>query len=96
MSEVINGAVTALEAKMEDADFDSSVKFVIDGEGAVMVDSDGVRAGDEDAACTLTADTDTFQAIMDGSLNATAAFMTGKLTVEGDMGVAMKLGALLA
>ncbi|MFQ5437529.1 MAG: SCP2 sterol-binding domain-containing protein, partial [Paracoccaceae bacterium] len=80
MSEVIAGAVEALENKLSGAGFDASVKFVINGEGAVIVDEAGVRAGDDEAQCTLCADADTFTAIMDGSLNATAAFMTGKLT----------------
>lgn len=96
MSDVIDGAVEALKAKLGDGGFDASVKFAIDGEGSVVVDSDGVRASDDDASCTLSADADTFQAMMDGSLNPTAAFMTGKLKVDGDMGVAMKLGSLLA
>ena len=95
MSEVINAAVAALSAKLGSG-FDSTVKFAITGEGAVMVDSDGVRSGDEDADCTLTADPDTFQSMMDGSLNPTAAFMTGKLSVDGDISIAMKLGAMLA
>jgi len=95
MSDVIDAAVAALSEKIGDG-FDSSVKFAITGEGAVMVDGEGVRAGDEDAECTLTADADTFQAMMDGSLNPTAAFMTGKLSVDGDMGIAMKLGSMLA
>lgn len=96
MSDVLEGAVTALTARMEGADFDQSVKFTIEDEGSVIVDADGVRIGDDDADCTLTASADTFEAMMDGSLNPTAAFMTGKLSVDGDMGVAMKLGALLA
>ncbi|MGB5558977.1 MAG: SCP2 sterol-binding domain-containing protein [Paracoccaceae bacterium] len=95
MSEVITAAVAALNAKM-DSGFDGSAKFVIEGEGAVMVDSDGARAGDEDADVTLTADTETFQSMMSGDLNPTAAFMSGKLAVDGDMGMAMKLGAILA
>jgi putative sterol carrier protein len=45
---------------------------------------------------TLTADAETFRAILDGSLNPTAAFMTGKLAVDGDMGAAMRLGAVLS
>ncbi len=96
MSDIINGAVEALQAKLGDGGFDSSVKFSITGEGSVIVDDAGARASEDDADCTLTADADTFQAMMDGSLNPTAAFMTGKLSVDGDMGVAMKLGALLA
>lgn len=95
MSDVVSKAVETLQAKMEGG-FDGSVKFMIEGEGAIMVDGDGVRAGDEDAECTMTADPETFEAILDGDLNPTAAFMSGKLTVDGDMGTAMKLGSVLA
>ena len=45
---------------------------------------------------TLSADVETFQSILDGELNPTAAFMSGKLTVDGDMGAAMRLGSVLA
>ena len=51
---------------------------------------------DDEADVTLTADADTFQSIMSGDLDPTAAFMTGKLAVDGDMGMAMKLGSVLA
>jgi len=95
MSEVIDGAVKALNEKMGGEGFSSTAKFVIEGEGSVMVDGDGARAGDEPADVTLTADAETFQAMMDGGINPTAAFMTGKLSVDGDMGLAMQLGAVL-
>ncbi len=96
MSDVINAAVAALQAKMGDGSFDGVAKFVVSGEGAIMIDGDGVRAGDDDADVTLTADQDTFQDIMSGDLNATSAFMTGKLSVDGDMGKAMALGSVLS
>jgi putative sterol carrier protein len=95
MSDVIEAAVAALNDKIDDG-IDGSVKFVIEDEGSIIVDAGGVRAGDDEADVTLTADLDTFKAMMDGELNPTAAFMTGKLTVDGDMGMAMKLGAALA
>lgn len=95
MSDVVAKAVEALQAKM-DGGFDGSVKFEIADEGTIMVDGAGVRAGDEDAECTMSADAETFEAILDGSLNPTAAFMSGKLTVDGDMGQAMKLGTVLS
>lgn len=94
MSDVVNQAVEALNAKM-DGGFDGTAKFVIEGEGSLIIDGDGVRAGDDDADVTLTADTDTFKSILDGDLNPTAAFMTGKLSVDGDMGAAMKLASVL-
>lgn len=95
MSNVIEAAVAALNDKLGGTDFDGSAKFVIEGEGAVVVDSSGARASDEEADVTLTADTDTFQSMMAGDLNPTAAFMSGKLSVDGDMGMAMKLGTIL-
>lgn len=95
MSEVIDAAVTALTAKLNGG-FDGVAKFVIPGEGAIMMDADGVRAGDEEADVTLTASTETFQAILSGDMNPTTAFMTGKLSVDGSMGLAMKLGSVLS
>ena len=95
MSDVINAAVSALNDKLGGADFDGSAKFMIEGEGAVVIDSSGARASDEEADVTLTADVDTFQSMMTGDLNPTAAFMSGKLSVDGDMGMAMKLGSIL-
>ena len=44
---------------------------------------------------TLTASEDTFRAMLEGDLNPTTAFMTGKLSVDGNMGKAMALGAKL-
>lgn len=96
MSDVLSGAVDALNAKLGDAGFSGSAKFVIEGEGAIVVDSDGARAGDDDTDVTLTADAETFQGIMEGDVNPTSAFMTGKLSVDGDMGMAMSLGSVLS
>lgn len=99
MSDVVNAAVAALGEKLAGG-FAGSAKFVITGEGAIMLDSSGARAADKAAAepadVTLTADAETFKAILDGTLNPTVAFMTGKLAVDGDMGQAMQLGAALS
>lgn len=96
MSEIVTEAVKALNAKMDGAGFDGTAKFEINGEGAVMIDENGARAGDDAADVTLSADSDVFQEILEGSLNPTSAFMSGKLAVDGDMGLAMKLGSVLA
>jgi len=95
MSDVINSAVTALNEKISAGAFDGTAKFQIEGEGAIMLDSDGARAADEEADVTMIADADVFQQILDGSINPTTAFMTGKLKVEGDMGAAMRLAPIL-
>ncbi|MBK0326888.1 SCP2 sterol-binding domain-containing protein [Rhodobacteraceae bacterium F11138] len=96
MSEFLEKAASELNTKLSAADFDGTAKFDVAGEGAIMMDSAGARVGDEDADVTLSADAETFQAIFDGEMNPTSAFMTGKLTVDGDMGMAMKLAAVLA
>ena len=90
MSDVITTAAAKLGAKI--SSFDGVAKFVIPGEGAIMIDSAGVRAADEAADVTLTAEAEVFRAILDGDMNPTMAFMSGKLSVDGSMGLAMKLG----
>lgn len=96
MSDIVNQAVVALNEKMGDAGFDGSAKFDIEGEGAVIIDANGARAGDEDTDVTLSADVETFQGILSGDVNPTSAFMAGQLKVDGDMGQAMKLASVLA
>jgi putative sterol carrier protein len=94
MSDIIAAAVATLGAKVPS--FDGVAKFVIPGEGAIMLDEAGVRADDAPADVTLTAEADVFKAILDGDMNPTTAFMTGKLSVDGNMGLAMKLAGALA
>jgi len=100
MSEVIAAAVAALNEKIAGDSYDGTARFKImsDGqeEGTIMLSGDGAYAGDGDADVTMIAETDVFQSILAGELNPTAAFMTGKLKVEGDMGAAMRLGSVLA
>ncbi|WP_299042846.1 SCP2 sterol-binding domain-containing protein [uncultured Tateyamaria sp.] len=96
MSDTVTEAVAVLNQKLASADFDGTAKFDIEGEGAIMMDASGARAGDEPADVTLSADADTFRSILEGDTNPTAAFMTGKLKVDGDMGMAMKLASVLA
>jgi putative sterol carrier protein len=96
MSDIIDAAVTALNAKLAGEGFDGSAKFVIEGEGAVRIDENGASADDGDADVTLTSDAETFKGILEGDINPTAAFMGGQLTIDGDMGLAMKLGSVLS
>ena len=96
MSEVLEKAVAAINDKMAGATFDSSVKFKIEDEGSIVVDSDGVRVSDAETDCTLIASLDVFTKILDGDMNATEAYMTGSLKVEGSMSAAMELSSLLA
>ena len=95
MSDMIAEAVEALDAKAKASGLSETVKFNIEGEGAVVIDSTGARASDEEADLTVTADAETFQGMLDGTLDSTSAFMMGKITIDGDMGLAMKLGTIL-
>lgn len=78
----------------------NSYVFEIDGAGTWRVDVDNgdvsvsEGGGEGDADTTIAASEETFQQIAAGDLNATTAYMTGKLKVRGDMGAAMKLQRL--
>lgn len=47
------------------------------------------------AGCTMTLDSEDFIKMFAGELKPTSAFMTGKLKIQGDMGLAMKLEKLM-
>ena len=76
----------------------ASYKFDIDGSGSWLVDvDDGKVTVTEDggaADCTISTSSETFLKIANGEQNPTAAYMSGKLKVKGDMGQAMKLQKL--
>ncbi|XAT61599.1 sterol carrier family protein [Rhodobacteraceae bacterium Araon29] len=95
MSNVIAEAVAALNTKLDGTTFDGSAKFSITGEGSIIIDTNGIRAGDDETDVTLSADAETFRDILSGDLDSTSAFMSGRLLVDGDMGTAMRLGTIL-
>src|SRR4029453_14984839 len=76
----------------------NSYVFEIDGAGTWKVDVDDgdvkVTEGGGDADATISATEETFEQIASGDMNATTAYMTGKLKIKGDMGAAMKLQKL--
>ncbi|MEM8752732.1 MAG: SCP2 sterol-binding domain-containing protein [Pseudomonadota bacterium] len=90
----VEDMAASLKDKVENGDFDSSIKFVT-GDGVLVIDGSSISTEDQETACTVKVSSDDLQSIIDGDLDPTAAFMQGKLSVEGDMGVAMKLGSLL-
>ncbi|MBT9383719.1 SCP2 sterol-binding domain-containing protein [Pseudooceanicola sp. CBS1P-1] len=98
MSKVIPAAVDALNRKIGGKAFDGVAKFVILGEGAIIVDAAGARAAaeDEEAEVTLSAEQEVFEDLLAGDLSPTTAFMTGKLKLDGSMPLAMKLGGVLS
>jgi len=95
MSEALQKAAAALRERFVGADFDGSVKFDVEGEGVIRVAGNEVTTEDGEADVTIIASLDTFREMLDGELSPTAAFMGGRLQVEGDMSVAMQLGQIL-
>lgn len=95
MSDSLSAAVQALQSRIEEAGFDGSVKFDMEGGGVIRIADGAVTTEDGDAECTITASMDTLQELFEGDLDPTAAFMTGKIKIDGDMGQAMKLSQLL-
>jgi len=95
MSDVLNAALTALNEKLGGSGIDGTLKILIEGEGALRIDESGASISDDDADCTLTADAETLQGMLSGEVDPTSAFMSGKLAVDGDMGIAMQLSSKL-
>jgi putative sterol carrier protein len=95
-------AVTAgLKEKIgEDCGLGSVLKFDFGADGILVLDAtqvpNVVSNDDVDAQCTMTISLENFMAMAEGKLDGTAAFMTGKLKIQGDMGIAMKLGPILS
>ena len=96
MTDIMAHAVEAIEKKLEGNVFDGSAKFEIEGQGSVIIDASGVRVSDDETEVTLSANLETFQEILEGDLDSTAAFMTGRLKLDGDMSTAMRLASVLS
>jgi putative sterol carrier protein len=79
-----------------DANLKSTIKFAFKEGGALYIDGKSTpnRVSNEDAPadCTVKLSLEDFGKLIARQLDPMTAFMTGKLTIEGDMGVAMKLG----
>ena len=69
---------------------DESYNVVI-REGQAAVEKGAADPGD----CTIRMARDDFGDLVTGKINPQVAFLTGKLKVSGDMGLALKLGDLL-
>lgn len=83
-------------------DTDAIFVFNLSGdEGGVWTvdltkDEDFVSEGEsDDAQCTVTMSDTDFVDMWTGDLNPMQAFMTGKISIAGDMGLAMKLQNLI-
>jgi putative sterol carrier protein len=79
-----------------DSGLGKTIKFDLKGDGFIYIDGGSVTNEDKPADCTIVVAKDDFEKMAQGQLDPTMAFMQGKLKVNGDMSVAMKLQPLLA
>jgi putative sterol carrier protein len=74
---------------------EATYRFDIDGAGSWRLQSEGDRVvvGESDAPadCVIRTDERTFLRLIAGEQSPMGAYMTGKLKVEGDLGLALKL-----
>jgi len=89
-----------VRAKVGDnANLNSTIKFAFNEGGALYIDGKSTpnTVSNDEAApadCTVKVSLEDFAKLMERKLDPTTAFMMGKIKIEGDMGVAMKLGRL--
>jgi putative sterol carrier protein len=96
----LESLTTALRERVgDDSGLGATVKFSFGDDGVIYIDGasspNSVSNEDKDADCTISMTMEDFESITKGDLDATSAFMMGKLKVEGDMSIAMKLSSVL-
>ncbi len=85
----VKGVEAVFQFELSGDDGGTFYASVSDGETEI------VEGANDSPNVTIILSAEDFQKMMDGELNATSAFMAGKLKVKGDMSLAMKLQALI-
>jgi putative sterol carrier protein len=96
----LESATAAIRAKAgTSAPFGYRVQFDLGDDGVIFWDGTATppvidnTARDADTVMSLSLAN--LEALIAGGLNPTMAYMTGKLKIQGSMGVALKIGQLL-
>jgi putative sterol carrier protein len=84
-----------MQERVAASGFGRSVKFDCGADGVIVIDGNSISTENAPADCVITLDKDDLAAMIAGELNPTAAFMQGKLKVDGDMSVAMQLSQVI-
>jgi putative sterol carrier protein len=95
MAMSVEDVVEKIRARVESSGFGRSVKFDTGSDGVIVIDGASISTTDAPTDCTIKLSLDDLEAMISGDLSPTAAFMTGKLSVEGDMSVAMALSQII-
>jgi putative sterol carrier protein len=96
----LSDITTKIRDKMgQDSGLGAILKFDLGDDGVIVLDGKSdpntVSNDDVDADCTVGVALGDLTAMIGGDLDPMAAFSLGKLRIDGDMGVAMKLGSLM-
>ncbi len=96
----LESATETLKGNLKpDSSLGAKVKFDFGDDGMIFLDGSEapgtVSNDDGEADCTIKIALEDFESMLAGELNPTTAFMSGKLSVDGDMSVAMKLGDIM-
>ena len=78
------------------ANFGAIYKFVLDGAGGGnwivnLKDAAGAREGDGEADCTISLGASDFVDLVEGRANGQQLYFHGKLRIDGDLALALKL-----
>ncbi|WP_029059520.1 SCP2 sterol-binding domain-containing protein [Stappia stellulata] len=91
----LNQLTETIRGKVANGGISDRVKFDCGEAGVIFVEGSEVSNEDKEADCTVRISEDNLESLLAGDLNPTTAFMTGKIKVDGDMSVAMKLGSIV-
>ncbi|MFU0789780.1 MAG: SCP2 domain-containing protein [Virgibacillus proomii] len=89
-SALVKGIKAVYQFHLKDNDPDT-YQFVLRDENSYI--AEGIE---EKADCTLHIKADNFIKLAKGELNGITAFLSGKLKIEGNMGMALKLEGILS
>jgi|TARA_B110000977_G_scaffold61510_2_gene83691 putative sterol carrier protein len=96
MSILIKTILTKINKKLNGCRFEGSIKIEIYDEGSIFINEDGASTIDTKVDCIMSSDVETFKGVQSGHIKATNAFMTGKLKIDGNMSIAIKLANILS
>ncbi len=83
------------EGRQAFTDMGKTLKIDLKGEGIIFVSGAQVSHDDGPADCTVLVSRDDLAALAQGRLDPMTAMMRGRLKIQGDMAVAMKLQSML-
>ncbi|MEP9399817.1 SCP2 sterol-binding domain-containing protein [Mesorhizobium sp. KR2-14] len=91
----VQAVVEKIRDRVESSGFGRSVKFDTGADGVIVIEGSTISTTDAPTDCTIKLSLDDLESMISGDLSPTTAFMTGKLSVEGDMSVAMALSQII-